>query len=84
MNGYLDADCVFRFLVEIGFMHNSQWRSSSRIYTAHFWLVKSKGYLAFEIDALDGTHKVYASSVRLLERSYQEDFRTVYTLCSIG
>jgi len=86
--GYLDADCVIRNLVKLGFIHaNPQWKHNTRelYYTALFQIVNTRASIvSFEITVVDGIHRVPESTVRAHEKTFNKNFSNVFTECKIA
>jgi len=85
-DGYLQADCVFNFLIDSGFIHNAKWKHETRelYYTVSFIMKGTRAStVSFEVTVLNGNHRVTKSIIRLLEKQYSKDFNTVFLNCAI-
>jgi hypothetical protein len=78
-DGYLLADCVIAYLVEIGFIRQRTWKHDTKelYYTESFFITGTRAStVSFEI-VVSGGHKVTKSIVRTLERRFAQDFSRV-------
>ena len=85
-DGFLLADCVFRFLSETGFIHYEEWKHETRelYYTVSFSLNKQRtSTVSFEVTVSDGNHRITKSIIRVLEKRLNKNFDDVYSKCAI-
>ena len=85
-DGFLLAECAFRFLSEIGFIHYGEWKHETRelYYTASFSINKQRAStVSFEVTVSDGNHRITKSSIRILEKRFDKKFDDVYSKCVI-
>ncbi|GMO25042.1 MAG: hypothetical protein Ta2B_04470 [Termitinemataceae bacterium] len=71
-DGYVNADCIFLYLVEIGLIKKEKWKHNTKelYYPIHFYNATTNGSISFEIEVIDGKHCLTKSSVRCCSKLY--------------
>jgi len=85
-DGFLLADCVFEYLVNIGFIHNAVWKHNTRelYYTASFIIKGTRASIAsFEVTVYGDCHRVTKSNVRIMAKRHRQNFDTVFLNCAL-
>jgi len=85
-DGFLFAECAFRFLSEIGFIHYKEWKHETRelYYTVSFFLNRPRtSTVSFEVTVLNGNHRITKSIIRILEERFNEKFEDVFSKCAV-
>jgi len=84
-DGFLEAGCVFEFLNNSGFIYYSDWKHQTKelYYTVSFIVKGTRAStVSFEVIVSNGCHVITKSIIRLLEKRYEKDFKTVFTDCA--
>lgn len=85
-DGFLAAECAFRFLSETGFLQYTEWKHNTRelYYTVSFSLSRQRtSIVSFEVTVSDGNHKITRSSIRILEKRFNMTFNHIFSKCAV-
>jgi hypothetical protein len=86
-DGYLLADCVFKYLSACDLIYYSNWKHDTKelYYTVSFTVRGTRtSTVSFEITVLNGNHRVTKSNIRFLEKRYSRDLNYVFVNCGIA
>jgi hypothetical protein len=84
-DGFLNAECVFAYLMGIGFIKKENWKHETKelYYPVRFYITSSHGSLSFEIVTIERLHCVTKSSMRCLSKRHGINLDTVFAQCLI-